>query len=88
MFLPFRCGRFEFSSLRQGLYLANTLQIYPEDRGTNYSVRLGKTIGQLVAEDLRQSAEPQQAEGSSAQPWSPELAQGYGPPTAAEGSVG
>ena len=24
-----------------GLYLANTTQIYPEDRGTNYSVRLG-----------------------------------------------
>jgi protoporphyrinogen oxidase len=35
-----------------GLYLANTLQIYPEDRGTNYSVRLGRTIGQLVAGDL------------------------------------
>ncbi len=25
----------------QGLVLANTTQIYPEDRGTNYSVRLG-----------------------------------------------
>ena len=24
-----------------GLILANTSQIYPEDRGTNYSVRLG-----------------------------------------------
>ena len=24
-----------------GLVLANTTQIYPEDRGTNYSVRLG-----------------------------------------------
>ena len=24
-----------------GLLLANTTQIYPEDRGTNYSVRLG-----------------------------------------------
>ncbi|MEA2374993.1 MAG: hypothetical protein QOD53_1456, partial [Thermoleophilaceae bacterium] len=24
-----------------GLILANTMQIYPEDRGTNYSVRLG-----------------------------------------------
>src|SRR2546423_14078200 len=29
-----------------GLILANTMQIYPEDRGTNYSVRLG---GQAVA---------------------------------------
>jgi hypothetical protein len=24
-----------------GLVLANTTQIYPEDRGTNYAVRLG-----------------------------------------------
>ncbi len=31
-----------------GLYLANTTQIYPEDRGTNYSVRLGQTISQIV----------------------------------------
>jgi protoporphyrinogen oxidase len=37
----------------RGLYLANTLQIYPEDRGTNYSVRLGKTISGIVHEDLR-----------------------------------
>ncbi len=26
----------------KGLWLANTTQIYPEDRGTNYSVRLGE----------------------------------------------
>ncbi len=38
-----------------GLYLANTTQIYPEDRGTNYSVRLGNDIARLVDEDLRQS---------------------------------
>jgi hypothetical protein len=25
----------------RGLFLANTTQIYPEDRGTNYAVRLG-----------------------------------------------
>jgi protoporphyrinogen oxidase len=37
----------------KGLYLANTLQIYPEDRGTNYSVRLGKTISRIVDEDLK-----------------------------------
>ncbi len=36
----------------QGLYLADTLQIYPEDRGTNYSVRLGQTISRIVSEDL------------------------------------
>jgi protoporphyrinogen oxidase len=33
-----------------GLVLANTTQIYPEDRGTNYSVRLGD---QAVAELLK-----------------------------------
>jgi protoporphyrinogen oxidase len=36
----------------KGLYLANTLQIYPEDRGTNYSVWLGQTISRIVKEDL------------------------------------
>ena len=34
------------------LYLANTSQIYPEDRGTNYSVRLGNRIASLVLSDL------------------------------------
>ena len=44
----------------KGLYMANTLQIYPEDRGTNYSVRLGKTISRIVAQDLeRQSSNVQ-----------------------------
>ena len=37
----------------EGLYLANTLQIYPEDRGTNYSVRLGQTISGIVHKDIR-----------------------------------
>jgi hypothetical protein len=35
-----------------GLYLANTTQIYPEDRGTNYSVRLGNRIAGLVLDDI------------------------------------
>ena len=30
------------------LYLANTTQIYPEDRGMNYSVRLGRKVAKLV----------------------------------------
>lgn len=34
------------------LYLANTTQIYPEDRGTNYSVRLGNDIAQMILKDL------------------------------------
>lgn len=33
------------------LYLANTTQIYPEDRGTNYSVRLGRQIARIVLKD-------------------------------------
>ena len=32
------------------LYLANTTQIYPEDRGMNYSVRLGRDIARLVSD--------------------------------------
>ena len=35
-----------------GLYLANTAQIYPEDRGTNYSVDLGNRIASMVEDDL------------------------------------
>ncbi|HZP26398.1 MAG TPA: FAD-dependent oxidoreductase, partial [Dehalococcoidia bacterium] len=35
----------------QGLYLANMSQIYPEDRGQNYSIRLGEEIARLVIED-------------------------------------
>ena len=31
------------------LYLANTTQIYPEDRGMNYSVRLGRRVAGLVS---------------------------------------
>ncbi len=33
----------------KNLYLANTTQIYPEDRGTNYSVRLGYKVARLAA---------------------------------------
>lgn len=35
-----------------GLYLANMSQIYPQDRGQNYSIILGETIADIVAEDL------------------------------------
>jgi protoporphyrinogen oxidase len=40
-----------FASPRRGLYLANTTQIYPEDRGTNYSARLGREVAQKIAAD-------------------------------------
>jgi hypothetical protein len=31
-----------------GLVLANTTQVYPEDRGTNYAVRLGEQAARAV----------------------------------------
>ncbi len=34
-----------------GVYLANTTQVYPEDRGTNYSVRMGQHVAGLVMGD-------------------------------------
>ena len=35
-----------------GIYLANTTQVYPQDRGTNYSVRLGRRVAGMVMDDL------------------------------------
>ena len=35
------------------LYLANTTQVYPEDRGTNYSVKMGREIALKAHENLR-----------------------------------
>lgn len=34
------------------VYLANTTQIYPEDRGTNYSIKLGGDVARLVGDDF------------------------------------
>jgi protoporphyrinogen oxidase len=39
----------------RNLYLANTTQIYPEDRGTNYSVRLGQDIAKMLDDDVRKN---------------------------------
>ena len=36
-----------------GLYLANTTQVYPEDRGTNYSVRMGRRVARLMMDDMQ-----------------------------------
>jgi protoporphyrinogen oxidase len=36
-----------------GLVLANTQQIYPEDRGTNYSVRLGGDAAEALLDSVR-----------------------------------
>ncbi len=37
----------------RSLYLANTTQIYPEDRGTNYSVRMGRRVAALMHDDAQ-----------------------------------
>lgn len=37
-----------FASPIPGLFVANTTQIYPEDRGTNYSVRLGRDVARAI----------------------------------------
>ncbi|HWO72686.1 MAG TPA: NAD(P)/FAD-dependent oxidoreductase [Dehalococcoidia bacterium] len=34
-----------------GLYLANMQQIYPEDRGQNYSIRMGEQVARMAMED-------------------------------------
>ena len=36
----------------KNLYLANTTQIYPEDRGTNYSVRMGNLVADMIIADM------------------------------------
>jgi len=38
-----------FETPLPAVYVANTTQIYPEDRGTNYSVRLGQQVAAAVA---------------------------------------
>ena len=39
----------------QRLYLANTTQIYPEDRGTNYSIRMGRELAVMIQDDEKQA---------------------------------
>lgn len=36
-----------------GLYLASMSQVYPWDRGTNYSVEMGRQVAKMVFEDVR-----------------------------------
>jgi protoporphyrinogen oxidase len=46
-----------------GLYLANSAQIYPEDRGTNYSVRLGNTVASIISNDIQFGLIPSHRDG-------------------------
>ena len=38
----------EIATPIKGVFLANTTQIYPEDRGTNYSVKMAKKVVNLI----------------------------------------
>ncbi|HUG17323.1 MAG TPA: NAD(P)/FAD-dependent oxidoreductase [Thermomicrobiales bacterium] len=49
--LNYSAGIPEHRTPVDGLYLANTAQIYPEDRGTNYSVDLGNRIADMINSD-------------------------------------
>ena len=43
-----------------GLYLANMAQIYPQDRGQNYSILLGEKVAAMLAGDLEAGVSPEQ----------------------------
>ncbi len=40
-----------------GLYLATMSQIYPEDRGQNYSIKMGEAVAAMAVEDLERAPE-------------------------------
>ncbi|GIT15765.1 MAG: hypothetical protein CM1200mP37_3460 [Chloroflexota bacterium] len=37
------------------IYLANTTQIYPEDGGTNYSIKIGKKVAKLLLTNINKT---------------------------------
>lgn len=40
----------------EGFYISTMAQIYPEDRGTNYAVRQGRSVGRMVANRMMAKA--------------------------------
>ena len=48
-----------------GLYLANMQQIYPEDRGQNYSMRMGELVAKMASDDWAGAARPDRAKSVS-----------------------
>ena len=42
-----------FKSPIDNLYIGNTSQIYPEDRGTNYSVKIAGEIVSLIIKEFK-----------------------------------
>ncbi len=43
----------EMRSEINGVYLANMSMVYPFDRGTNYAVKMGREVAEMVAGDLK-----------------------------------
>ena len=41
-----------------GLYLATMSQIYPEDRGQNYSIKMGEQVAAMAVEDFERAPTP------------------------------
>jgi protoporphyrinogen oxidase len=41
-----------------GVFLANMFQVYPQDRGQNYSIRMANQVAEQVARSLASSSEP------------------------------
>lgn len=41
----------------RGLYLANNTQLYPEDRGQNYTIAMGQRVAQMLLADLANPAD-------------------------------
>lgn len=39
--------------LDKGIYVANMSMVYPFDRGTNYAVKAGKEVAEMIVKDLR-----------------------------------
>jgi protoporphyrinogen oxidase len=51
-----------------GLYLANMQQIYPEDRGQNYSIRMGDQVAKMAMQDFAASGALRAEQAQPAEP--------------------
>jgi len=51
--LEFSKIKLDYRTPIKGLYSANMTQVYPEDRGMSYSVKLGNEVSAIMAEDYK-----------------------------------
>jgi len=58
----------DFQTPLPGFYLANFSQVFPEDRGTNYAVRDGKRVAELIHAAVAGPAAPEPAAPEPAAP--------------------